>query len=174
MHVLQICISIPGMCTLPCPSRAEISYKEIVNAKFPGCFQTQFSCSFQWCTFCWCKSNSMYRNMNISIHGNGACVQPEFSAYRSQLTGKLSGPFERTYNTGLEGTYIDFTFTLFVHPFVFLPLNQSMARHRPRNLRLRARPEVSGTGFPVSRHGLSNANSVWHGTRPWLRLRHQI
>jgi hypothetical protein len=37
----------------------------------------------------------MYRKMDPTIHGNCTCIQPAFSAYRTQLTGKPSAPFER-------------------------------------------------------------------------------
>ncbi len=35
--------------------------------------------------------------MNIAIRRNCACIQPAFSAYKTQLTGKPSSPFERAY-----------------------------------------------------------------------------
>ncbi len=50
--------------------------------------------------FC-CKSNIMYRKMDKTIHENCACIQPEFSAYRTQLRGKPSAPFERSENFDL-------------------------------------------------------------------------
>jgi hypothetical protein len=37
-----------------------------------------------------------------TIQRNSACIQPLFSAYRTQLTGKPSAPFERTYDLDLE------------------------------------------------------------------------
>ncbi len=35
-----------------------------------------------------------------TIHGKCTCIQPAFSAYRTQLTGKTSAPFERALNSG--------------------------------------------------------------------------
>jgi hypothetical protein len=52
--------------------------------------------------------------MNIKLHGNCACIQPPFSAYRTQLTGKESVPFKRMLNFGLE-TYTDLKFTLYLY-----------------------------------------------------------
>jgi hypothetical protein len=34
--------------------------------------------------------------MDRAIHQNCACIQPPFSAVRTQLTGNQSAPFERT------------------------------------------------------------------------------
>ncbi len=42
--------------------------------------------------------------MGKTIHGNCACIQPPFSAYRTQLAGKQSAQFERAENSGLETT----------------------------------------------------------------------
>jgi hypothetical protein len=39
--------------------------------------------------------NIIYRKMDTTIYGNYACIQPAFLAYRTQLTGKPSAPFER-------------------------------------------------------------------------------
>jgi hypothetical protein len=44
----------------------------------------------------------MQREKDRNIHIKCSCIQPEFSAYRAQLTGKQSAPFERAYNSGLE------------------------------------------------------------------------
>ncbi len=44
----------------------------------------------------------MYRKMEEIIHGSFAGIQPAFSAYGTQLTGKQSPPFARAGNSGLE------------------------------------------------------------------------
>ncbi len=43
------------------------------------------------------RLNSMYSKMEKTsrIHGNWACTKPAFPAYKNQLTGKPSVPFER-------------------------------------------------------------------------------
>jgi hypothetical protein len=56
----------------------------------------------------------MYRKMDKTIHGNCACIQPLFSAYRTELSGKPSVPFERAKNSSLE-TVLRFTFTLYLY-----------------------------------------------------------
>jgi hypothetical protein len=53
------------------------------------------SCSFQWCTSFPCKSNIMYREIEKDVHGNCACIPTEFSAHKTQPTGKQSAPFEK-------------------------------------------------------------------------------
>jgi hypothetical protein len=40
--------------------------------------------------------------MDTIIHRNCACIQLAFSAYRTQLTGKLNGPFKRALNFTVE------------------------------------------------------------------------
>ncbi len=40
--------------------------------------------------------------MEEIIHGSLAGIQPAFSAYGTQLTGKQSPPFARAGNSGLE------------------------------------------------------------------------
>jgi hypothetical protein len=51
----------------------------------------------QWCTYFCCKSNLtlMYRKMDKTVYGNFACMQPPFSAYRTQLTGKRKYTFRK-------------------------------------------------------------------------------
>jgi hypothetical protein len=46
----------------------------------------------------------MYRKMEETLHGNCACMQPQFSAVRIALAGKQSPPFERAENSSLEIT----------------------------------------------------------------------
>jgi hypothetical protein len=43
--------------------------------------------------------------MDKSIHGNCACIQTEFSACRTELTGKTREPFEKTLNFGLKAIF---------------------------------------------------------------------
>jgi hypothetical protein len=42
--------------------------------------------------------------MDETIHQKFASIQTAFSAYKTQLPGKPSAPFERTLNFGLETT----------------------------------------------------------------------
>jgi hypothetical protein len=37
----------------------------------------------------------MYKKIDEAIHGNCACIQPAFSAVRTQFTGNPSASFER-------------------------------------------------------------------------------
>jgi hypothetical protein len=37
----------------------------------------------------------MYRKIDKTIHASCACIQPEFSAYWTQFTGKANAPFKR-------------------------------------------------------------------------------
>jgi hypothetical protein len=57
----------------------------------------------------------MYRKMEETIHGNSACIQPPFSAFRTQLTGNPSPPFERAEKSRLETTYRFYIYFVFVH-----------------------------------------------------------
>jgi hypothetical protein len=52
--------------------------------------------------------------MDKTIHGNCACIQSAFSAYRTQLTGKPSAPFEPALN-GLETALIFYIYLVLVH-----------------------------------------------------------
>ncbi len=63
-------------------------------------------CSFQWCS-CFCfKSDIICLQEKIGniIHRNSSCIQPLFSAYRTQLTRKPCVPFERALHSSLEKT----------------------------------------------------------------------
>ncbi len=59
----------------------------------------------------------MCRKMDKTIHGNCACIQPPFSAYRTQLKRKPSAPFERAYNTGLGSALRFYIYFVFAHDF---------------------------------------------------------
>jgi hypothetical protein len=59
----------------------------------------------------------MYREMNEAIYGNCAGIQHPFSAYRNQLIGKPSTPFERAINVGLETIFGFNMYFVFLHGF---------------------------------------------------------
>ncbi len=55
--------------------------------------------------------------MDKAIHRNCACIQTSFSAYKTELTGKPSAPFERVLNSGLLTTLRSYIYFVFVHAF---------------------------------------------------------
>jgi hypothetical protein len=64
-----------------------------------------------------CESIIMYRKMDKTIDRNSACIQPSFSVYMTQLTGKPNAPFERSYNSGIETSLRVSICFIFLHDF---------------------------------------------------------
>jgi hypothetical protein len=102
-----------GSYVLQCSSRAEIvNKKQNVNANAisrPKCHVLSngalvFAVSIIFCTG---KLIKLFAETAL------ACIQPPFSAYRTQITGNQIARFKRTLN-GLEKT-LEFTFILYLH-----------------------------------------------------------